>query len=258
MSFTFQDFPVAGDDLRSDVLAGLTACPKAIPPKYFYDEPGCRLFEAICAQPEYALCRTERALMASRLPDIATAVGPVDCIVEPGAGECSKVRLLLDALHPAHLVVLDIAGAPLAAAAQALSHAYPGLAVTALGMDFIRDLEAAAPCLPPGRRLIYYPGSSIGNFPPDTATALLARFRQLAGADGHLLIGFDLKKDPLLLHAAYNDAAGITAAFNLNLLERLNRELDADFDPPDSATTPSTIRLPAASRCICSASPRRR
>ena len=121
MSFTFQDFPVAGDDLRSDVLAGLTACPKAIPPKYFYDEPGCRLFEAICAQPEYALCRTERALMASRLPDIATAVGPVDCIVEPGAGECSKVRLLLDALHPAHLVVLDIAGAPLAAAAQACS-----------------------------------------------------------------------------------------------------------------------------------------
>ena len=231
MSFTFQDFPVADDDLRSDVLAGLAACPKAIPPKYFYDEPGCRLFEAICAQPEYALCRTERALMASRLPDIAAAVGPVDCIVEPGAGECSKVRLLLDALHPAHLVVLDIAGAPLAAAAQALARAYPQLAVTALGMDFLRDLEAAAPCLPPGRRLIYYPGSSIGNFPPDTATALLARFRRLAGADGHLLIGLDLKKDPLLLHAAYNDAAGITAAFNLNLLERLNRELDADFDP---------------------------
>ncbi|OZA27752.1 MAG: L-histidine N(alpha)-methyltransferase [Hydrogenophilales bacterium 17-64-11] len=231
MSFTFQDFPVADDDLRSDVLAGLAACPKAIPPKYFYDETGCRLFEAICAQPEYALCRTERMLMASRLPDIAAAVGPLDCIVEPGAGECRKVRLLLDALHPAHLVVLDIAGAPLAAAAQTLARAYPQLAVTALGMDFIRDLEAAAPCLPPGRRLIYYPGSSIGNFPPDTATALLARFRRLAGADGHLLIGLDLKKDPLLLHAAYNDAAGITAAFNLNLLERLNRELGADFDP---------------------------
>jgi len=231
VAFTFRDFPVAADDLRSDVLAGLAACPKSIPPKYFYDEAGCRLFEAICAQPEYALCRTERALMASRLPDIAAAVGPLDCIVEPGAGECSKVRLLLDALQPAHLVVLDIAGAPLAAAAQALAHAYPQLAVTALGMDFIRDLEAAAPCLPPGRRLIYYPGSSIGNFAPDTATALLARFRRLAGADGRLLIGFDLKKDPLLLHAAYNDAAGITAAFNLNLLERLNRELDADFDP---------------------------
>jgi dimethylhistidine N-methyltransferase len=230
VSFTFQDFPAARDDLRADVLAGLAARPKAIPPKYFYDEPGCRLFEAICAQPEYALCRTEQTLMAARLPEIAAAVGEVACIVEPGAGDCAKVRRLLDALQPAHLVVLDIAGAPLAAAAQAVSRDYPELAVTGLGMDFLRDLEAAAPWLPAGRRLVYYPGSSIGNFPPDAATALLARFRQLAGAQGRLLIGFDLKKDPQQLHAAYNDAAGITAAFNLNLLARLNRELDADFD----------------------------
>ena len=231
MSFLFKDFPADRDDFRADVLAGLAARPKSIPPKYFYDEPGCRLFESICAQPEYALTRTEQALMASRLPDIATAIGPVDCIVEPGAGECAKVRLLLDALHPAHLVVLDIAGDPLATAAESLSRDYAGLAVTALGMDFIHDLEAAAPHLPAGRRLVYYPGSSIGNFPPDAATALLTRFRQLAGAEGQLLIGFDLKKDPALLHRAYNDAAGITAAFNLNLLERLNRELGADFDP---------------------------
>ena len=230
MSFTFQDFPTARDDLRADVLAGLAASPKAIPPKYFYDEEGCRLFEAICAQPEYALCRTERALMAAQLPDIAVAVGEVDCIVEPGAGDCAKVRLLLDALRPTHLVVMDIAGAPLAAAAQAVSHDYPQLAVTALAMDFLRDLEAAAPCLPAGQRLVYYPGSSIGNFPPDAAAALLARFRHLAGAAGRLLIGFDLKKDPQRLHAAYNDAAGFTAAFNLNLLARLNRELGADFN----------------------------
>lgn len=230
MSFTFQDFPAARDDLRADVLAGLAARPKAIPPKYFYDEPGCRLFEAICAQPEYALCRTEQTLMAARLPEIAAAVGEVACIVEPGAGDCAKVRRLLDALQPAHLVVLDIAGAPLAAAAQAVSRDYPELAVTGLGMDFLRDLEAAAPWLPAGRRLVYYPGSSIGNFPPDAATALLTRFRQLAGAQGRLLIGFDLKKDPQQLHAAYNDAAGVTAAFNLNLLARLNRELDADFE----------------------------
>ena len=231
MSFTFQDFPAACDDLRADVLAGLAASPKAIPPKYFYDAAGCRLFEAICAQPEYALCRTEQALMATRLPDIATAVGDVNCIVEPGAGECAKVRLLLDALRPTHLVVMDIAGAPLATAAQALARDYPNLDVTALAMDFLRDLESAAPWLPAGQRLVYYPGSSIGNFPPDAATALLARFRQLAGANGRLLIGFDLKKDPQRLHAAYNDAAGVTAAFNLNLLGRLNRELDADFDP---------------------------
>jgi dimethylhistidine N-methyltransferase len=230
VSFTFQDFPAARDDLRADVLAGLAARSKAIPPKYFYDEAGCRLFEAICAQPEYALCRTEQALMAARLPEIAAAAGEVDCIVEPGAGDCAKVRLLLDALRPTHLAVLDIAGAPLAAAAQALARDYPNLDVTALAMDFLRDLEASASCLPAGQRLVYYPGSSIGNFPPDAATALLARFRQLAGPDGQLLIGFDLKKDPLRLHAAYNDAAGVTAAFNLNLLDRLNRQLGADFD----------------------------
>lgn len=229
MTFLFKDFPVDRDDFRVDVLAGLAARPKSIPPKYFYDEPGCRLFESICAQPEYTLTRTEHALMVSRLPEIATAIGVVDCIVEPGAGECAKVRLLLEALHPAHLVVLDIAGASLSTAAETLSRDQPGLAVTALGMDFIHDLEAAAPYLPAGRRLLYYPGSSIGNFAPDAAAALLTRFRQLAGAEGQLLIGFDLKKDPQLLHAAYNDAAGITAAFNLNLLERLNRELDADF-----------------------------
>jgi dimethylhistidine N-methyltransferase len=231
VSFTFKDFPADRDDLRADVLNGLAASPKSIPPKYFYDEAGCRLFEAICAQPEYALTRTERALMASRLPDIAAAIGPVDCIVEPGAGDCAKVRLLLDALHPSHLVVMDIAGTALETAAQAVSSNYPALNVAALGMDFLHDLEAAVPHLPGGRRLVYYPGSSIGNFPPDAATALLARFRQLAGAAGQLLIGFDLKKDPALLHRAYNDAAGITAAFNLNLLERLNRELGADFDP---------------------------
>ncbi|MHB1215734.1 MAG: L-histidine N(alpha)-methyltransferase [Thiobacillus sp.] len=231
MAFTFKDFPAARDDLRSDVLSGLAACPKSIPPKYFYDEAGCRLFEAICAQPEYTLTRTEGALLASSLPDIAAAIGPVDCIVEPGAGECAKVRLLLEALHPAHLVVLDIAGAPLAAAAEGLSRAHPELAVTALGMDFIHDLEAADPYLPAGRRLVYYPGSSIGNFPPGAAVDLLARFRQLAGPAGQLLIGFDLKKDPLRLHRAYNDAAGITAAFNLNLLDRLNRDLGANFNP---------------------------
>lgn len=230
MPFRFQDFPVARDDLRADVLAGLAASPKAIPPKYFYDEAGCRLFEAICAQPEYALCRTEQALMAERLSDIAAAVGAVDCIVEPGAGDCAKVRKLIDILRPAQLVVMDIAGAPLAAAAHAVAHDYPETAVIALAMDFLRDLELAADWLPAGRRLVYYPGSSIGNFPPEAATALLARFRRLAGADGRLLVGFDLKKDPLRLHAAYNDAAGVTAAFNLNLLARLNRELDADFD----------------------------
>ena len=230
MGFAYTNLSVDRDDLRDDVLTGLAASPKSIPPKYFYDQAGCRLFEAICAQPEYVLCRTEQSLMAAHLSDIAAALGPVDCIIEPGAGDCVKVRRLLDTLHPANLVVMDIAGAPLAAAAEPLSRDYPALAVTALGMDFIHDLEAATPHLPAGRRLVYYPGSSIGNFAPDEASALLARFRRLAGVEGQLLIGFDLKKDPQRLHAAYNDAAGVTAAFNLNLLARLNRELGADFD----------------------------
>jgi dimethylhistidine N-methyltransferase len=230
VGFAYTNLSVDRDDLRDDVLTGLAASPKSIPPKYFYDQAGCRLFEAICAQPEYVLCRTEQSLMAAHLSDIAAALGPVDCIIEPGAGDCVKVRRLLDTLHPANLVVMDIAGAPLAAAAEPLSRDYPALAVTALGMDFIHDLEAATPHLPAGRRLVYYPGSSIGNFAPDEASALLARFRRLAGVEGQLLIGFDLKKDPQRLHAAYNDAAGVTAAFNLNLLARLNRELGADFD----------------------------
>ena len=230
MSFRFIDFPSARDDLRADVLAGLSVRPKSIPPKYFYDEAGCRLFEAICQQPEYVLTRTELGLMRARQVEIAAAIGAVDCIIEPGAGECAKVRLLIDALQPRHLLVLDIAGAALAAAAEPLAQTYPALDVTALGMDFIHDLGASQPYLPEGRRLVYYPGSSIGNFSPDAARDLLAQFKQLAGDDGQLLIGFDLKKDPLLLHQAYNDAAGVTAAFNLNLLTRLNRELDADFD----------------------------
>ena len=230
MSFRFIDFPSARDDLRADVLAGLAASPKSIPPKYFYDEAGSRLFEAICQQPEYVLTCTELNLMRGKLPEIAAVIGEIDCIIEPGAGDCAKVRLLIEALQPAHLLVLDIAGAPLAAAAESLADEHSALEVTALGMDFIHELHAATPYLPEGRRLVYYPGSSVGNFSPAEATVLLAQFRQMAGSEGQLLIGFDLKKDPVLLHRAYNDAAGVTADFNLNLLLRLNRELGADFD----------------------------
>lgn len=231
MTFRFVELPSAGDELRSEVLVGLAASPKSIPPKYFYDEAGCRLFEAICRQPEYALTRIEQALMASNLPEIAAAIGTIDCIVEPGAGDCSKVRALVAALLPKQLLVLDIAGGTLVEAAASLAADHPELQVTALGMDFIHALEAAQDYLPAGRRLVYYPGSSIGNFSPSEAAVLLGRYRRLAGEEGQLLIGFDLKKDPDLLHRAYNDAAGVTAAFNLNLLQRLNRELDADFKP---------------------------
>ena len=230
MPYRFIDFPSARDDFRADVLAGLAANPKSIPPKYFYDEAGCRLFEAICQQPEYVLTRTEMELMRDNMPEIAAAISAIDCIIEPGAGDCTKVRLLIDALQPKQVVVIDIAGAALDGAAAPLAQAYPTLDVIALGMDFIHSLAAATPYLPEGRRVVYYPGSSVGNFSPEEAVALLTQFKQHAGPDGQLLIGFDLKKNPVLLHQAYNDAAGVTAAFNLNLLTRLNRELDADFD----------------------------
>ncbi len=228
----FLDLAPARDGLRADVLAGLRARPRSIPPKYFYDAEGARLFERICRLPEYYLTRTEYALLQARLPEIAAVAGRVDCVIEPGAGGCGKVRLLIEALRPARVYALDIASAHLAQAAQALARDHPGLEVSAVGLDFVHGLEALAPHLPAaGRRLVFYPGSSIGNFTPEEAVALLGRFHTLAGPDGGLLVGVDLKKDPERLHRAYNDAQGVTAAFNLNLLARLNRELGADFAP---------------------------
>lgn len=222
------------DTLKEAALAGLSARPKRIPPKYFYDSEGSCLFEAICAQPEYYLTRVETGLLRAEAEAIAHRVGPVACMIEPGAGCCAKARLLLGKLQAASYWPVDISGEALALAAGRLANEHPALAVTAVQLDFTAA-DGFAPLLPhlpaTGRRLVYYPGSSIGNAGPAEAVALLKAFRALAGADGGLLIGFDLKKDPARLHAAYNDAAGVTAAFNRNLLVRLNRELGADFKP---------------------------
>lgn len=220
------------DTLKEVVLAGLAASPKRIPPKYFYDSEGSRLFEAICAQPEYYLTRVETGLLQAEAEAIAHHVGPVACMIEPGAGCCAKARLLLGPLETASYWPVDISGEALAQAVGRLSSEHPALSVTAVQLDFTAA-DGFAPLLPHlparGRRLVYYPGSSIGNAGPAEAVNLLKQFRKLAGPDGGLLIGFDLKKDPARLHAAYNDAAGVTAAFNRNLLARLNRELGADF-----------------------------
>jgi dimethylhistidine N-methyltransferase len=210
-----------------EFVAGLRAQPRSIAPKWFYDTEGSRLFEQICELPEYYPTRTELALLRQHAPELADRIGPGAEIVEFGAGASVKVRLLLDALvAPRRFVPVDISGEHLAGAAAALRADYPGLAVEPVVADF-----TAALTLPEalGRRVGFYPGSSIGNFDPPAAEALLRRFRGwLAG--GALLIGVDLVKDPALLHAAYNDARGVTAAFNLNLLARANRELGADFD----------------------------
>ena len=208
--------------------AGLRARPRSISPKWFYDEAGSRLFERICELPEYYPTRTELALLDRHAPELAECIGADAEIVEFGAGASRKVRLLLSALQrPASFVPVDISGEHLAEAAQRLRAEHPGLAVRPVVGDYTADgLELPAPA---GRRIGFYPGSSIGNFEPAEAARLLERFRHWLQGGG-LLIGVDQVKSPALLHAAYNDAQGVTAAFNLNLLARANRELGADFD----------------------------
>ena len=213
-----------------DLLAGLSATPRSVSPKYFYDAVGSELFEQICELPEYYPTRTEMALLAHHAADIAALAGPRAEIVEFGAGALQKIRLLLDAFDtPAGYLPIDISGEHLNAAAAVLKRDYPSLSIQPVVADYTQRLLLPAPATGSGRRIGFFPGSTIGNFTP--AEAL--RFLQLAAQvlrGGALLIGADLVKDPATLHAAYNDSQDVTAAFNLNLLARANRELGADFD----------------------------
>ncbi len=218
-----------GDDFAQNLLDGLSRSPKRIACKFFYDQEGSQLFDAICALPEYYQTRTELALLRRHAGEIAALVGEGVEIVEFGAGALTKVRVLLDALaKPAAYTPLDISGDYLGGVVEALAADYPALVLRPLVADFTRALSL--PPLPGNpRRAGFFPGGTIGNFRPDAAAGLLRRLR--AGLNGGgLLVGVDLVKDPRRLHAAYNDGAGITAAFNKNLLARANRELNAGFD----------------------------
>ena len=227
-----------------ELAAGLQARPRAVAPKWFYDAAGSDLFERICELPEYYPTRTEFALLDRHAEAMAGLIGPGAEIVEFGAGASRKVRVLLDALAGARrFVPVDISGEHLVAAAAQLRKDYPSLEVLPVVADFTAA-EAALPA-PIGRRVGFYPGSSIGNFDPDEAFGLLRRFATWLGGGG-LLIGVDLVKDPAQLHAAYNDTQGVTAAFNLNLWARANRELGADFDL--GAWTHSAFYNPPVSR----------
>jgi dimethylhistidine N-methyltransferase len=216
------------DSFAQSLTTGLGRTPKDIPCKYFYDAEGSRLFDAICELPEYYQTRTETALLARHAEEIAALIGPHAEIVEFGAGSLRKVRILLDAATvPRGYTPVDISGDYLLDVTRTLAADYPNLRLRPLVADFTAPM--AIPVLPgTARRAGFFPGSTIGNFRPDAATALLRRFRAVLGGGG-LLVGVDLVKDPLRLHAAYNDSAGITAAFNKNLLARANRELGADF-----------------------------
>ena len=228
----FHDFAPATESFRDSVLEGLGRRSKAIPCRFLYDARGSMLFEAICELPEYYPTRTETAILATYAPEIAGAMGPHCQLVEFGSGASRKVRLLLAALkEPEAYVAIDISGDALRQAANALAASFPKLAVVAVCADYMHPLELPAlPAAGKGRRLGFFPGSTIGNLDPAAAVDFLAGCQTAIGADGAMLVGVDLKKDPALLHAAYNDAQGITAAFNLNLLARINRELNGDFN----------------------------
>lgn len=224
------DTNVVSAALAAETLRGLTATPKTLPPKLFYDATGAALFERICTLPEYYLTRAELEILRARAHEIAALAGPRCALIEYGSGAGTKVRLLLDALdRPAAYVPIDISREQLADVAAGLAGDYPEVPVRPLCADYTAPLHL--PPLPAGaRRIAFFPGSTIGNFHPTEAAAFLHRVRHTVGTGGAMILGVDRRKDRRILDAAYDDAAGVTAAFNLNLLARLNRELGADFD----------------------------
>lgn len=212
-----------------DLLAGLQQPQKTTPCKYFYDARGAALFDQICGQPEYYLTRCELTLMLRHAPRLAECMGEDVELIEFGASSPVKANALLRALRRPHAYVpIDISGSALLETAGVISSSFPGLDVRPLMADFTGEVTLAPALDPQRRRVGFFPGSSLGNFERDEALAFLIRMRRLLKGGG-LLIGIDLVKDPARLHAAYNDAAGATAAFNRNVLERANRELGADF-----------------------------
>jgi dimethylhistidine N-methyltransferase len=229
---SFHDLEPKRESFREAVLKGLAKPQKEIPCKFFYDERGSRLFEEICRLEEYYLTRTEIGILEANRDEIAELMGPGAELIEFGSGSVQKARIVLDAMEaPAAYVPIDISKAHLLRAAEELARDYPDLKVTAVCADYTQrfSLPEAVSGVN-GRKVGFFPGSTIGNFSPTRASAFLEGVAGLLGPSGELLIGVDLKKDREILHAAYNDRRGVTAAFNLNLLRRVNRELEGDFD----------------------------
>ncbi len=209
---------------------GLRQSEKRIPCKYLYDERGSKLFDRICELEEYYPTRTELQIMERWVGEMASAIGPRSMLIEYGSGSGLKTRELLDALEdPAVYVPIDISHTHLAASAADLRRRYPEIEVLPLCADYTEDYELPDPRRDPRRRVVYFPGSTIGNFDHDEARDFLEHIIDVCGEDGGLLIGVDLKKDPAIIERAYNDRAGITAEFNLNMLRRINRELDGNL-----------------------------
>ena len=225
----FTDYHPAPADFFSEVMDGLAQQPKVIPPKFFYDALGSRLFDEICELDEYYPTRTEMQILSTHAEEIASLIGEKSFILEPGSGSSTKVRLLLDELKPHTYMPMDISKQHLLNAADDLADEYPWLDIHAACADFTTEL-VIPDCVEDTNRVAFFPGSSIGNFEPRAAQHFLNHLGQTLGNGGGLLIGVDLKKPAEILHAAYNDRRGVTAAFNQNLMTRINRELAADFN----------------------------
>lgn len=229
---TPRDAEPSRDTFLADVLHGLRQSNRQLSPKYFYDEAGSRLFDRICELPEYYVTRTELDIMATHAPAMGKALGPGVLLIEPGSGSSVKIRLLLDNLRdPSGYVPVEISREHMLASAAQLQDDYPDLDVYPVCADFTQSFEVPTPRHPATRRAVYFPGSTIGNFPPSDAVKLLHGISGVAGPDGMMLLGVDLRKDPTILVPAYDDAQGVTAAFNRNMLVRINRELGGDFRP---------------------------
>lgn len=229
-NLSLYDYKPEASNLYQAVIDGFSRKEKSIPAKFFYDRRGSELFEQICEQPEYYPPRVERGMLARLAGEIASLTGRGRILIEPGAGNTGKVRLLLEALRPAAFVPMDISFEHLKQAAEGLATDFPWLAILAACVDYTHSLPIPD-ATPAGPRLLFFPGSSVGNFHRQEVLGFLGRVRQALGADGMLLIGVDTKKDPVLLNAAYNDAQGVTARFNLNLLQRMRRELAMECRP---------------------------
>lgn len=215
----------------AEIKEGLRQPEKTISPKYFYDERGSQLFEEITRLPEYYPTETESGIFRDNIDTIVELIGPQASLIEFGSGSSLKTRLLLEHLHePAAYVPVDISEEHLLKAASALRADFPGLEILPVVADFTRPFALPEPRIYPRRNIVFFPGSTIGNFTHDTALDLLEVMYEEAGTNGALLIGVDLQKDPEIIEKAYNDSAGVTEAFNLNVLRHLNRAFGANFD----------------------------
>jgi dimethylhistidine N-methyltransferase len=224
------DLEPAKSDFLSETLAGLSRTPRTLPCKYFYDERGAALFQKICELPEYYITRTETAILRLHAHEMAQCIGARCELIGLGTGAGTKTRILLEELEaPAVYIPIDISKEQLRQSTALFHQLFPQLEILPVCTDYLQPFDLPDPRTP-ARRIVYFPGSTIGNFEPREATEFLRRLVDLCGKDGGLLIGVDLQKDSDVLERAYNDSQGVTAQFNLNLLRRANRELDADFD----------------------------